>query len=245
MAPKTRSLIVIGCGGIWSYLWKPLCRMLSYTKDAPRRLVLVDGDQFTVSNLERQDMVHQDLMRNKADVYSERIRVDFPDIRVNIVPEFVTAKNIGIIEDGAIIVSAVDNHATRKLIADHARMLKDCVVVTGASDMVSGNVHLHIVRGGKEVTEGIDKSHPEVAAGKDRNPGDMNCEERAKLPGGGQQIVSNVFTATIMVAVLWKLFSPEKGGEKGAKDIIDQSEIFYDVNHLAMDTTTRAIASRK
>ena len=227
-APRT--MIVIGCGGIFSYLWKPLMRMLSYTKAAPKRVVLIDGDQFVASNLERQDMIQYDIMRNKADVYVERIQQEFKDLKVQPLQEFVTHENIGIISEDSLVLSCVDNHATRKLLADHARTLKNCIVLTGASDMVNGNVHVHIVKNGKEITEGIDTAHPEVAAGKDRNPGEMNCEERARLPGGGQQIASNVFTAALMVAMLWKLFDPK------AKDLTKQNEVLYDLNHLVMDS---------
>lgn len=228
-----KQIVVIGCGGIWSYLWKPAARMLEHTKGAPKRLALVDGDHFTPSNAVRQDMIDADLMRNKAAVYVERFAVEFPTIKVSVIPEFVTKKNIEqLIPDGSLVLSCVDNHATRRLIAEHARKLKNCTVVTGASDMTAGNIHVQIIEEGKVQTKGIDETHDEVKNGKDRNPGELSCEERAKLPGGGQQMVANVMTASIMSVAMWKLMSGE--------EIIPQSEIFYDLKHMAMDSSGRS-----
>jgi len=234
-------VVVIGCGGIWSYLRGALCRLMAYSKEAPRDLVLVDGDHFTPSNMDRQDMTEDDVMKNKAVVHAERIRAEFGELRVRPVGEFVTVKNIGeIIRDGSLVVSCVDNHSTRRLIASHARTLKNVVVLTGASDMDSGNVHIQAVSSGRTLSRGIDEVHPEVAAGGDRNPGDLSCEERARLPGGGQQISTNFFTAALMGTVIAKLFESKKGGLEKATT---HPEVFYNLRHMAMDASRATLGA--
>lgn len=239
MKESKPAVVVIGCGGIWSYLHPPLCRMLAYTKDAPKSLVLVDGDHFTPSNQDRQDMAEDDIMKNKAIVHAQRLHRSFRELKVKPVAEFITIKNVkDVIPDGSVVVSCVDNHATRRLIAEHARTLEDCVVVTGASDMHNGNIHVQVISGRKPLSKGIDETHPEVREGKDRNPGDLSCEERARLPGGGQQIATNVFTAALMTAVLSKLFVKT---EKGGALIQERPEVFYDLRHMAMDASAAGV----
>ena len=46
--------VVVGSGGIASYLWSPLGRLLSTL--GPKNMILVDGDTFEKKNMERQDM---------------------------------------------------------------------------------------------------------------------------------------------------------------------------------------------
>jgi len=235
-----KKVVVIGLGGIWSYLRPILCRMMTYSQGAPARLKLVDYDVFSRSNLERQEMFPVDEARLKVTVHAERIRNEFPRLKVEEVKKFVTKKNIrGIVEDGSIVVSCVDNQATRKLLAEHVRTLKNVALISGASDEDRGNAHLHLVLGGKELTKGMDECHDNVANPQDKNPGELSCEERARLPGGGQTAVTNMWSAAIMSHYLWHFL---KGGATGEvlEKVLTKSEAFYNLNHLMMDATSRS-----
>ena len=64
------SLAVIGCGGTGSALAETLCRMLTGTA---ARLTLVDPDEVEPHNLLRQNFLHQDLGRPKAQALAERL----------------------------------------------------------------------------------------------------------------------------------------------------------------------------
>jgi hypothetical protein len=238
---------VIGLGGIWSYFWKIGMRTLTYTKGAPKKVDLVDGDQFSFSNLERQDMGEDDESRMKAFVYNERIRREFPSIETQMIPEFVTSQNIGeIIKRRSIVLLMVDNHKTRKLISEfvreNARRLENMAVITAANDELTANVHLHLVLGGKELTLGMDKCHPEIDHPQDKNPGELSCEERARLPGGGQTSNANMMAAALSHNYLWELL---KSGNRSAEGIdpriISKSEVFCDFRHILVDTSSRAI----
>lgn len=238
---------VIGLGGIWSKLWKDTCKTMTYTKGAPKEILLVDGDQFSFGNLERQDMQEDDEAKMKTYVYKERLDREFPKLKASIIPEFVTKKNIAkVIRPNTIVLSAVDNHKTRKLLADYVRgnrkRLKNVAVITGANDEFTANAHLHIVLAGKEITMGMDKCHPEIDKPADKNPGDLSCEERARLPGGGQTSSANMMAASFAHNYLWEVL---KGGNRISKSIdpriFAKSEVFWDSRHLMADSTSRAL----
>ena len=242
-----RHITVIGLGGIWSYFWKASMRTLTYTKGAPHEIDLVDGDQFSFTNLERQDMSEDDEAKMKAFVYNERIGREFPRIKTRMVPEFVTKKNIEkLIRPNSIVPFLIDNHKTRKLLSkyvrENARRLKNMAVITAANDEFTCNAHLHLVLGGKEITMAMDKCHPEIDKPKDKNPGELSCEERARLPGGGQTSNANMMAASLAHNYLWELL---KGGNRSIrkidKGIISKSEAFCDFRHLLVDSSSRAI----
>lgn len=242
-----KHVTVIGLGGIWSYFWKAAMRTLTHTKGAPKTVDLIDGDQFSFSNLERQDMAEDDEAKMKAFVYYERIRREFPRIKSQMIPEFVTKKNITkLIKPNSIVVFMIDNHKTRKLVSDfvrkNARRLKNIAVITAANDELTANAHLHLVVGGKELTKAMDKCHPEIDKPQDKNPGELSCEERARLPGGGQTSNANMMAATLSHNYFWELL---KSGNRSAKGIdrriLSKSEVFCNFTHLMVDTTSRAL----
>lgn len=235
-----KRVVVVGLGGIWSYLRPILCRTLTYSKNAPKDVVLVDYDVFSRSNLERQEMFPDDEAKLKVTVHAQRVKHEFPALKVGEVKEFVTKKNIKrLIKSGDLVLSCVDNQATRKLLAQHVRNLKDVALVSGANDEDRGNGHLQLVLGGKELTKGMDECHENVAKPQDKNPGELSCEERARLPGGGQTAVANMWSAAIMAHYIWQLL---KGGGKKEElaETLKKSEAFYNLKHLMMDATSRA-----
>lgn len=241
--PPFKRVVVVGLGGIWSYLRPILCRTLTYSKGAAKELTLIDYDVFSRSNLERQEMYPADEAKLKVTVHAQRTRHEYPTLKVNEVKEFVTKKNIKrLIKDGDLVLSCVDNQATRKLLAQHVRTLRNVALVSGANDEDRGNGHLHLMLGGKELTKGMDECHEEIANPKDKNPGELSCEERARLPGGGQTAVANMWSAAIMAHYLWQII---KGGgkQKDLGAVLTKSEAFYNLNHLMMDATSRSKVS--
>jgi molybdopterin/thiamine biosynthesis adenylyltransferase len=245
MKPKYDKVIVVGLGGIWSYLWNGACRMMSTQRGAPHKIRIIDGDQFTMSNMNRQHMKAGDEFKMKADVYEARIKDEFPNIKVNKVSKFLTPKNIDrLIEDNSIVLSCLDNHKVRKYLAVKVRSLKNSILITGATDDRKGNTHLHVVRK-KELTRGMDKCHPEIDQPDDKNPGELSCEERARLPGGGQTIVGNMHSAASMADYLefflkGGMADSSKKGKEELEDVLTKSEVFFDLKRKVMDSISRA-----
>ena len=240
-----KRVVVVGLGGIWSYLRPIVCRTLTYSKDAPKDLSLIDYDVFSRSNLERQEMFPADEAKLKVTVHGQRTRHEFPTLKVAEVKQFVTKKNIKtLIKNGDMVLSCVDNQATRKLLAQHVRTLKNAALISGANDEDRGNGHLHLVLGGKELTKGMDECHDNVAKPQDKNPGDLSCEERARLPGGGQTAVANMWSAAIMAHYVFQLLKTG-GKQKELGAVLTKSEAFYNLNHMMMDATSRSKVTNK
>ncbi len=94
-------------------------------------------------------------------------------------------------------------------------------------------MHLYLVFDGVEITERLEKIHPEVAMPRDRNPGDLSCEERAALPGGGQVAEAN-FGAAYNAFVYFSrvLECLPRGKEAVEEELKKVSEVFFDTKKL-------------
>mgnify|MGYP002603657289 CR=1 FL=1 len=64
-------IIVIGAGGTGGYVVPHLYR-IGFSSEHQIRIVVCDGDVVEEKNLIRQNFVHQDIGRNKAQVLAER-----------------------------------------------------------------------------------------------------------------------------------------------------------------------------
>lgn len=199
--------VIIGLGGIGTYLAEPVCRLLVYSKQykiiGQKRVILVDGDAYEDRNRERQKF---SLMTNKAEATKELIAASFPELEIEAKPYYADSQNIFLfVREGDVIFSAVDNHAVRKIISEHAETLSDVLLVSGGNDEVDGNVQIYERSGGKDLTPPITFLHPEIEFPKDRNPGEMGCEELALLGAAPQLLCVNMMIASMMLNVfnLW------------------------------------------
>jgi len=243
-----RRVTAIGQGGIWSYLFEGGVRTLNFGENMPTEVVFVDGDQFSFTNIQRQSMTLDDEARMKAVVYAERVAaMGMTNLKVKPIMEFVTQKNIQrVIVPNSVVLSCVDNQKSRKLMAEYvrenAKKLNNFALISAANDETKCNAHAHLVFGGKEVTLGMDECHPEIKNPTDKNPGELSCEERARLPGGGQTIAANHKAAGFALEYLGMLLS---GGNRTLADvnmdIVTKSEVFYDFRHMMADTSSRAV----
>ena len=83
------SVLVAGLGGVGGAAVEALAR------SGIGRLVLVDGDVFEPSNLNRQILcTERDLGRNKAEAAAERVNAVNSEVSVTAVPEYLTESNI-------------------------------------------------------------------------------------------------------------------------------------------------------
>src|SRR4051812_39387473 len=111
------------------------------------RFVIVDGDQFEDKN--RSRMLYSD--GNKAAVLREEMLEFAADSLVTIaaVQEYVTPDNIGrLFHDDDIIILAVDNHATRKLVNDYCdQHLSRFCLISGGNDGIGKQPDGRLLRG--------------------------------------------------------------------------------------------------
>ena len=109
--------LVAGCGGLGGYIIEFLGRI------GVGFITAVDGDVFTVSNLNRQLLsTEETLGRPKPDCARERMAAVNPDIDVVPVCGYITEANVEeMIEGHDVIVDALDNGKTRLLLTSAAR----------------------------------------------------------------------------------------------------------------------------
>ena len=215
----TERVVLIGCGGIGSQLLDPLCRYLAHRPEPRPLLVLVDGDAFEASNLNRQACTRRDLGMNKAEALARVARET--GIACQAIGERVDETNVGVIvREGDVVLLAVDNHPARALVDRHVASLDNATLINGGNDETDGNVQLVRRRDGWSVDGHLTEIHPEIGAAADaqreqREPGcQVLAAERPQL------IVTNLMVASAMLNALWQVI------ESGS---VPYSEVFLDV----------------
>jgi molybdopterin/thiamine biosynthesis adenylyltransferase len=194
---------IIGIGGIGTHLVSPLCRYLDSCEKGAN-ITLLDGDQFELKNVNRQDF---ELFGNKAESIARKLLVQFQSLSIEAKPVFLTDENIFVfIKEGDIIFLCVDNHATRKLVSDYCQILKDVTLISGGNDYTDGNVQIFIRKEGENLTPPITHLHPEIENPKDKNPGEMSCEELSKN-SSPQLIFTNLAATSHMLSAFWLIVS--------------------------------------
>jgi len=211
-------VLLIGCGGIGSQLLLPLCRYLAYRPEPRPLLVLVDGDAFEISNLNRQACTRRDLGTNKAEALARVGR--YTGVACQAIGERVDETNVGVIvREGDVVLLAVDNHRTRALVDRHVATLDNATLISGGNDETDGNVQLVRRRDGWSVDGHLTEIHPEIGEAADseeqREPGcQVLAAERPQL------LVTNLMVASAMLNALWQVV------ESGS---VPYSEVFLDV----------------
>ncbi|MBW2274717.1 MAG: ThiF family adenylyltransferase [Deltaproteobacteria bacterium] len=200
---------LIGLGGTGGIVARYLVTYLA-SLDVPLRLVLIDGDDFEPRNAERM-LFSRD--GNKAAVVQEELAGTLGETQLTLtaVEHFVTPENVGqLLHDGDVVLLAVDNHATRKLVAEFcARNLDDVCLISGGNDGVGrdslgrvvggtyGNVQVHLRREGRDRTPSLLAYHPEIASPADTLPSEASCSEAiVSVP---QILFANLASASAML----------------------------------------------
>jgi len=214
-------VVIVGVGGVGTRIARELPMYMS-RKHAGSEVVLIDGDRFEAKNMDRQDFNPKTgLGVNKAIEWAEELTPKYPELAVSAFAEYVTEDNVAqFITDGSVVFCCVDNHASRKLLSDHASTLRDTILVSGGNDYYDGNIQMHVRRDGKDATAPITHLHPEIDMPADKNPAHMSCEELAAA-GSPQLQFANLKVATEMLCSFY-MATEEKLG-------IKYSEAYFDI----------------
>ncbi len=99
-----RSMILVaGCGSVGGAVIEPFVRL------GAERLTLAEPDTFDWHNMNRQAVRIQDVDRNKAEVFQERMRDINPYADITVEPHGITEENVArLVRASAIIIDAVD-----------------------------------------------------------------------------------------------------------------------------------------
>jgi len=230
--PEDLSAIkVIGLGGTGGIVARYLAMYLA-ALDAPLRLVLIDGDEFEPKNAERMFFSR---CGNKASVVLESLAPMLGDSAVTLsaVEEYVTPENVEkLIHEGDVVMLAVDNHATRKVVGEYCdKSLRDVCLISGGNDGVGkdsagrvvrgtyGNVQVHFREDGMDRTPSLSAYHPEIANPADLLPTDESCTEAIlSVP---QILFANLASASVMLNTFYLRVCRELGYSEVCFDIRD------------------------
>lgn len=235
-----KRVVIIGCGGVGSWLAPGLARALEF--QAPMsQLLLIDGDNFELKNAERQNFTQ---FGNKAHSLRNDIQPIAPQTMIIAQAAWVVAPEAAneevdpeeegviklspydILQDGDFVFPVVDNYMARKLIFDAASSFDNIDVLSGGNDeRLAGSVYHYQRRDGQDVTFHPAKYHEEYENPPDRNPGELSCAERAMIDGGSQTLAANMAVATLLLA---KASHAMFGSDTEKEKMLEYAEIYFD-----------------
>lgn len=117
------SVIVVGSGGIGGHLIPALSRLVSYHSNFENSIpnvIIIDGDEFEEKNRTRQIVSPSDLGKNKAEAMSYFCKYQGLT-NVEYIAEYINQQDFERIlmqYDSPLIISSVDNDATRRAMID-------------------------------------------------------------------------------------------------------------------------------
>lgn len=253
MNTETKRFVLVGAGGIGTWLAAGLVRLLEW-KFPGSALVIVDGDNYEEKNKERQDFTK---LGNKAVVKATELVSAFPKTTIIPVPKWVVADDFSgvtdedspkitasqLIRDGDVVFAVVDNFAARKIIFDAAAKLNNIDVFTGGNDdALFGSIYHYQKRDAVEITAHPAEFHPEYHNPPDKNPGELSCQERSEIEGGTQLLATNMAVSAFILGRVQKAIVSNQSPE--------ETEIFFDLGvgkaepynrtHSALNETVNA-----
>jgi hypothetical protein len=230
-----QSFKLIGGGGVGGIVARYAIVYLAHLTEKLRRsarFVIVDGDEFEMKN--RARMLYSE--GSKAAMLRDEM-LDFvadSPLTIAAVEEYVTPDNIAqLIHNDDIIVLAVDNHMTRKIINDYCETrLKSFCLISGGNDGIGEQPDGRVLRGtrgncqvfarGKLNSPSLTRYHPEIATPADHLPTDLNCTEI--LTSQPQNLLANLAAASAILNALWLYLC----------DSLHYSEVAFDIADAAM-----------
>ncbi len=251
MLRTAQHIIVVGCGGIGSWLVTPLATFLMADK-WPGQLTVIDGDKYEIKNQERQDFHHDHVSINKAEAKRIELSGKFPNLKVAAFQSYVGDENVGsVVVENSVIFVCVDNHPARARIDKRAMELEDCCVFSIGNEEFDGNATISLRRMGEQLTLPMSVRHPEILTTKtnDRSEG---CEDL--IEQGEIQLLATNFQAAACAfghfTMMWN--PPEPKVPKAKKKKKDEEpelarvcdvkkplypqEVYFDVKQGAMAT---------
>lgn len=218
---KPIHFIIVGTGGTGGHLIENLARLLD-TQDIEHVVTLIDGDKVESKNLLRQNFYQIDLGQNKARALVERYSRLFPHTKLLAAPAYLSSPQelLEILSEDPqpVIISAVDNNATRHLIKQAITQAEQPLVWLDAGNaertgqVVVGTHQITTIQPAgsfvkfSEQPDCIDK-FPEAFANTDSRPDELSCADHSlEAP---QDIAANVIAASTLFMIVNRLIHGE------------------------------------
>lgn len=229
MLDFSKRIVVVGCGGIGSWLLAPLFRFLA-AEGFKGQICLCDGDKYTESNMNRQQFPPDAINHNKADVQKVIWSAMYPMLQIVSFSEFIVKKNVDtIIREGDIVFTCVDNHPCRVLIDKHTDKFDNVVVIGAGNELFDGNAHVKLRIDGLAASESFLQRHPETEKIKEGDRTGVGCEDLIKS-GSTQLLVTNFVAATCSLMAFHNLWVyGKKNPDTGKNHSFIPGEIYFDI----------------
>ena len=223
---KIKNVSIIGLGGVGSILSNYVSKYLEHKRDFTT-IKLVDGDEYELKNLERQEFNE---LENKAVAKTKELSSKFKSLHFESMPNFIAAENTKDLDSSDIIFVCVDNHRTRKIIDEYAHSRENVCVISGGNEYTDGNVQVYIRKSNKDVTPSLSDYHPEIDSPADKHPDEMSGEEL--MNSDPQLLFTNMSVATMM---LWSFYN------HCIMDNHEKSEVYFDMVSMKADSKARKV----
>lgn len=192
--------VVVGGGGIGSYLIPLLCRYLNYNAPGEHEVLIIDGKQFEERKRERQVFSRNG---SKANVLAAMYQEEFPDVRITAQHCFVDESNVDIlIESGDVVFCSPDNHPTRRVLSEHLQSLDDGLLISAGNDYYDGDVGIYQRVGGADISGALHELYPEIGEAYGPLPSELSCEELTAV-GEPQLVFANALAGVLMAVAYW------------------------------------------
>lgn len=229
---QVKHIWVVGVGGVGGilvhYLWKIFNRK-------GITLHLMDGDNYTLSNLDRQ---YFNSFGNKAVVTAEHI-LSQPSVFLKIKPyahfygDSYTDNTL--FQEGSIVFCAADNHWCRMKTGLDALTRKDIMFFSGGNEYTDGNVQFFVRKDGELIAgDYLDTYHKELSPTEVGSK--PNFRGSCDTKGDPQLLVTNLNVAAIMLNTLWTILDGKE---------VKYSEIYFDVVKNTSKSIDRSLAKVK
>ena len=156
-------------------------------------------------------------------------------------PAYLDESNLDYhVEDGDLVMLAVDCMKTRRLVDEYAKTLNNILVISMGNELTDGDVQIYCRVGGVDITPSIQDGHPEVSTADNPTRSEMSCEQIAAMPSGGQLIFANLQAATVGVSSAWKFLTDTDFLKKATAP--DYRGAYFDVASLRVRPITNHIS---
>lgn len=115
LAPGISNIVIVGCGGVTSWMIAPLLKLLDQCEPNPE-VVLLDGDTIEERNLERQWFSEEDIGKNKAEAMVVANTSGNNSAWLMYHRQFYTDGTILPISGLSLFLCCADNHAARRAV---------------------------------------------------------------------------------------------------------------------------------
>jgi molybdopterin/thiamine biosynthesis adenylyltransferase len=212
---KFKHVFLIGVGGTGSHLVGPLVQLLHFHPDGTNDITIIDGDVYEDENATRQVFSAEALGENKARATASRLNVK----SIRTIAQYVNKEKFSKIlektvensDDPFLVITAVDNHATRHAIisAIDESSYTNFVLISPGNQYSSGQVVLYVKEDGETLTTHPFDKYNDVAEPEDVIPGEgEGCA--AQVASSPQLITANMGAAWAVMLLVSNMLD-EKG----------------------------------